>query len=135
MEKSCGIIIFRLAGGVREYLILHYEEGHWDLPKGHVEAGESEIETAIREAREETGITDIRPIPGFRERLEYRYLRDGRQMEKEVIFFLGRTGTAEVRLSEEHTGYEWLDYRKAMLRLTYENARGILEKADRTAGD
>ncbi|MEW6722749.1 MAG: NUDIX domain-containing protein, partial [Candidatus Micrarchaeota archaeon] len=50
-EKSCGIILFR-EGEKRLYLLLHYEEGHWDFPKGHVEAGESEHEAASREAVE-----------------------------------------------------------------------------------
>ncbi|MFZ5500518.1 MAG: NUDIX domain-containing protein, partial [Candidatus Micrarchaeota archaeon] len=53
-EKSCGIVLFSEDGG-RLYLLLHYTAGHWDFPKGHVEADESEAETALRELLEETG--------------------------------------------------------------------------------
>ena len=53
-EKSCGAVVYRMEKGRRLYLLLHYCEGHWDLPKGHVEAGESEEQTARREISEET---------------------------------------------------------------------------------
>ena len=94
-EKSCGAVVFRDApatGGrkrkapepARIYLLLHYEEGHWDFPKGHMEAGEDELATATREAREETGIGDLVFIGGFRERIGYFYRREGKAMHKEV---------------------------------------------------
>ena len=130
-EKSCGIVVFREELPERFYLILHYEEGHWDFPKGHVEAGESEAEAAFREVYEETGIPQVEfeLVFGFRERIQYSFVRDGQRVDKEVYFFLGRTGVSEVRLSHEHVGFEWLTYDKAMGRLTYEAARGVLAKA------
>ena len=47
-EKSCGAVVFREENGVRLYLLLHYAEGHWDLPKGHVEKGESEEQNKLK---------------------------------------------------------------------------------------
>jgi bis(5'-nucleosidyl)-tetraphosphatase len=132
-EKSCGIVLFR-EDGQRLYLLLHYEEGHWDFPKGHVEEGESEHETAARETVEETGIADLDFITGFRERTEYSYKREGRLMRKEVFYFLARTGGEVVELSDEHTGFEWLPYEEALGRITYENSREILRKAERALG-
>ncbi len=108
---------------------MHYEAGHWDYVKGEVEEGESEKDTVIRELREETGITDAGFIEGFREEISYFFKMGGRTIYKEVAFFLMETGTSEVVLSFEHTGYEWLDYQKAMERLTFENAKNILRKA------
>ncbi len=72
-EKSCGIVVFREELPERLYLLLHYEEGHWDFPKGHIEAGETEKEAAFREVYEETGIPepDFELMMGFRERIEY----------------------------------------------------------------
>lgn len=140
-EKSCGVVVFRdpqpPAGSRKQetqeperlYLILHYEEGHWDFPKGHVERGEEEKETARREVREETGIGDLAFAGGFRERIEYFYRRDGRLMHKEVFFFAARTRAGGVKLSHEHVGYDWLPYEKALERLTYPNAKDILKKA------
>lgn len=130
-EKSCGIVVYRERAGSRLYLILHYEEGHWDLPKGHVEPGEKEMETAMRELREETGIDDIEPVFGFRESLEYFYERQGRTMHKEVVFFLGKASRAGVKLSFEHIGYEWLAFKDATKRLTYKNAKDLLAKAEK----
>jgi 8-oxo-dGTP pyrophosphatase MutT (NUDIX family) len=129
-EKSCGVVLFRTEPG-RMYLLLHYEEGHWDFPKGHVEEGEGEHEAAARETAEETGIGDMDFVFGFRERIEYFYKRGGRLMNKEVFFFLARTETSNVTLSKEHIGFEWLTYLEALARLTYPNAKEILSKAEK----
>lgn len=130
-EKSCGVVVFRHErGGGRKYLILHYEEGHWDFPKGHVEAGEEEKEAAIRETKEETGIADLEFLDGFRERIEYFYRQEGRTMHKEVFFFLAETKTRDVKLSFEHVGFEWLPYEEALARITFKNSKGVLEKAE-----
>lgn len=135
-EKSCGVVVFRQDPGARVYLLLHYEEGHWDFPKGHVEKGESEVQTALRELAEETGIREsgIRLVPGFRERIEYSYTYKGRHMHKEVFFFLGSATSADIRISREHIGFVWLPYGKALGRLTFENARAVLEKAKKALG-
>lgn len=129
-ERSAGVVLFREAGKARLYLLLHYEEGHWDFPKGHIEAGESEKEAAERECREETGISGIAFVPGFRERIGYTYLREGKPSSKEVYFLLASTSEAEVKLSYEHQGYAWLTCDEALSRLTFENARGVLGKAE-----
>jgi bis(5'-nucleosidyl)-tetraphosphatase len=128
-EKSCGAVVFRGDGAERRYLILHYEEGHWDFPKGHVERGEDEKATARRETREETGIDDLIFLSGFRERIEYFYKSKSGTMHKEVIFFLARTRTESVKLSFEHVGSTWLPYGDAVAKLTFDNAKSLLSKA------
>jgi len=133
-EKSCGAVVFRREGRRRLYLLLHYEEGHWDFPKGHVEPGEGEADTALRETREETGISDLEFVFGFREQIEYFYKREGMTVHKSVLFFLGETKSAGVGLSCEHIGYEWLPYGKALERLTFKNAKDVLEKAEHFLG-
>ena len=112
-----------------QYLLLHYEAGHWDYVKGQVEPHETEKETVVRELHEETGIGDPRFIEGFREEISYFYRRDARTVYKEVIFFLIESKESNVRLSYEHVGYEWLNYEKAMARLTFPNAKKVLAKA------
>ena len=84
-EKSCGAVVFR-QNQDRKYLLLHYEGGHWDFVKGHVERGETEKETVLRETEEEAGITDAKFVEGFRHRISYYYRRAGRTVYKEVVF-------------------------------------------------
>ncbi len=129
MEKSSGIVLFRKENNSCRFLLLHYAAGHWDFPKGHVEEGETDIEAALRETNEETGIADVRMEKGFNEKLSYYYKKDGRTIFKEVVFFLAETAHKEVKISSEHIGFEWLDYDDAMARLTYRNSREILVKA------
>ena len=131
-EKSCGALIFRNESGKRLFLLLHYAGGHWDFPKGHVEKGEGEEQTALREIGEETGITSLEFIPGFREEISYSFRHNtGEEAQKRVAFFLARTGEKLVRLSDEHVGFAWLPYDAAMKKATYENARSLLEKAEK----
>jgi len=127
-EKSCGAVVF-IKNAEVNYLLLLYEAGHWDFVKGNVEPNESEKDTVIRELREETSIADAQFIDGFREKITYFYRRQGNTVHKEVVFFLIETHTRKVELSYEHVGYDWLDYPHAMEKLTFENAKGVLQNA------
>lgn len=128
LEKSCGAVIFKRNGN-RKYLLLHYEGGHWDFVKGHVEKNESERETVQRETEEEAGIKEITFIEGYRQPISYYYKRAGKTVYKQVIFYLVESKTDEIRLSREHVGYDWLSYERAYDRLTYKNAKETLKKA------
>jgi 8-oxo-dGTP pyrophosphatase MutT (NUDIX family) len=130
MEKSCGAVVYRLEEGKRQYLVLHYEEKHWDFPKGHVEEGESEEQTARREIEEETGISQIEFEQGFREKMSYSFKRDGKDVPKEVVFFIAETKQKQVKLSHEHIGFVWLPYESAKKKLTYAGAKEMLQGAE-----
>jgi bis(5'-nucleosidyl)-tetraphosphatase len=127
-EKSCGAVVF-LKNSEVNYLLLLYGAGHWDFVKGNVEPNESEKDTVIRELREETGIVNAQFIEGFREKIEYFYRRQGATIHKEVIFFLIEAHTEKVELSYEHVGYTWLNYQNATEKLTFKNAKDVLQKA------
>ena len=128
-EKSAGAVLFYISSNTIEYLLLHYEAGHWDFPKGAIETGESEIDTVKREVWEETGIKDIEIIPGFRKTIHYFYRKSRQLVRKTVVFYLARAPTQEVTLSYEHVGYVWLDYENAMRKLTFKTARDTLREA------
>jgi len=117
-EKSCGAVIFHKNSEVK-FLLLLYEAGHWDFVKGNVELNESEIETVLRELKEETGIVATQPFEGFRERIQYFYRRRGETIQKEVVFYLIQVDTEKVELSFEHVGFAWLDYQHALEKLTF----------------
>ena len=128
-ERSAGILLFREEDGRKLFLLLHYPSGHWDFVKGRIEKGESLRQTALREAMEETGITDIEFVEGFEEGIEYGYQFGGKAVRKNVVFFLAKTGTKDVRVSHENLDYVWLEYDDALQKTTYQNAKNLLMKS------
>ncbi len=128
-RKSVGAIVFRREGKQALYLLLHYESGHWDYVKGGVEEGEDELETMRREAEEEAGIKDLSIVPGFKETIGYFFREGSELVRKEVVFYLAETKTPAITLSFEHKGFEWLPFEEAREKLTYKNAKEVLEKA------
>jgi bis(5'-nucleosidyl)-tetraphosphatase len=127
-ELSAGAVVFKKNKEIK-YLLLHYESGHWDFPRGAIERGEEEKETATRETREETAIADLKFIPGFREKISWFYRKEGKTIYKEAIFYLAETKTEEVKISFEHIGYTWLPYEEALKQVTFKNSKNVLEKA------
>jgi 8-oxo-dGTP pyrophosphatase MutT (NUDIX family) len=122
-EKSCGAVVYF----EDKFLIVKSRLGHWDLPKGHVERGEKEEDTAIREVFEETGLC-IGIVSGFRETIRYVPVPGAR---KEVVFFIGKTRDPQIALQKsELSDFRWLGFNEALKTLTYDNARGVLVKAN-----
>jgi bis(5'-nucleosidyl)-tetraphosphatase len=131
-ETSAGALVFRddPIRSARLFLVLHYPAGHWDFPKGAVEKGETEEQAAKREIFEETGIRVDGFLPNFRKEIEYYYRRQSNLSHKRVIFFLAQTSESKVRISFEHSGYDWLTYDQLQRRLTFENAKNVLREAN-----
>lgn len=132
---SAGIVTYFQDGPDREYLLLRYRTGHWDFPKGKMEAGETIEQAAHRELKEETGL-EATILPDFSDSLSYQFTDyDGAQTFKEVIFFVGKTQEKEIQLSAEHIDFMWLGYEQALQRLTYQNARNVLINAEKFLTD
>ena len=89
-ERSAGTVLFIEESNENLFLLLHYPTGHWDFVKGKIENYESAEQAVIRETKEETGITDIVFIKGFKEKIEYSFKFNGDTVQKEVYFFLQR---------------------------------------------
>jgi bis(5'-nucleosidyl)-tetraphosphatase len=114
--KSCGFILFRgdRSDPQRSFLLMKHRE-RYDLPKGHVEPGESDLECALRETTEETGIeaSAIEIEPEFQYRSIYypQYARFNNEVvEKTLIIFLGWVAPQTSITTTEHLGYEWIDW-------------------------
>lgn len=134
-EFSAGAVIFRKDPTGTQYLLLHYPSGsktkkeYWDFAKGHREAGETELATALREVFEETGLRNVRIIPKFREVIKYYFKAERKTVLKTVVFYLGETKERTIRISSEHQGFLWLSFERAMTYLKFANAKKILTKA------
>jgi 8-oxo-dGTP pyrophosphatase MutT (NUDIX family) len=130
LERSAGAVVFSIKySGNVFFLLLRYYAGHWDFPKGNIEDGENEVQAACREIREETGIEKVVFLEGFNKKVEYNYRRHRKVIHKEVVFFLAKTDSQRVILSNEHIAYSWTDFDSALAKLTYMTAKDILVKA------
>ena len=130
ISRSSSSIITIPNSGARKYLVLHYPAGHWDFPKGAVEKGETEEQAATREIFEESSLHVNSFIPNFRKEIEYHYRRQDGLVHKRVIFFLAKSDVTSVKISFEHSGYDWLVFDQSLRRLTFENAKNVLRDAD-----
>ncbi|MDR1674396.1 MAG: NUDIX domain-containing protein [Oscillospiraceae bacterium] len=126
-EKSCGAVVYRKSHGNTQLLLIkHLNSGHWSFPKGHAEKGETEIETAIREVKEETGI-DVLLDHTFRETVTYSPKKD---TQKIVVYFLAKAINYNyVPQKEEIAEAHWFDIGYVPSVLTYDNDKAIVSKA------
>ena len=129
-EYSCGAVVFTKQDGVVRYVLIRSVKGAFGFPKGHMEAGETERETALREIGEEVGLR-VTLIDGFRHDTSY-LLPDRSDTVKHVAYFLaaysGQTPTAQ---PAEVAEIRLLPYEQACRVVTHDGNRVILEHADR----
>ncbi|MBP3242828.1 MAG: NUDIX domain-containing protein [Ruminococcus sp.] len=126
-EKSCGAIVYRKYHGNTEILLIkHINSGHWSFPKGHVESGETEVETARREIKEETNI-DVIIDPTFRETVTYSPKKD---TMKVVVYFLAKAKNVDFTPQEDEIAeIRWVDISYAFNILSYDNDKTIVARA------
>jgi 8-oxo-dGTP pyrophosphatase MutT (NUDIX family) len=126
METSCGIVLVN----IDSVLLLQYPQGHWGFPKGHIESIDSDLATtALRELAEETGIREVSLYPNWQSRTEYTFQSKGKEISKQVHWFLGDTRAFTVKLSHEHQNHLWLTWEEAAEQLTFESEKEVLESA------
>ena len=158
-EKSAGAIVFRRGSPYESplsaliakrqedneiyYLLLHYPSGYWGFPKGHIEGKESEEETTRREVAEETGIEDLKIIPGFKKLEKYFFRQYKEKTRKEdikngktpwvfkmVTFFIAETKVKDIKISKEHIGFAWVPIDEAIKKTTFKNSKNLLKAAN-----
>ena len=127
-ERSCGAVVYARTWQGLRFALIRSASGNWGLPKGHMEEGESEQETALREVKEETGLT-VTLNARFKTIEEHPLGRSGRL--KEVAYFLGQTAlkTAKPKDTREIRSVEWVSYRKALRLLAFPGDRRVLRDA------
>ena len=128
--KSCGFVAFKRVNGENQYLIIKSRGGDVGFPKGHTEPGESEIQTAVRELKEETG-AEVKIIHGFVRRIEYP-LPHRTDTINQSVYFLGECISDEIIRQEcEVAEAVFLPYPEAMVRLTFKETKDILSDAEK----
>ncbi len=131
-EKSCGaIVIYRAKENLMVLLVKNKNSKYWSFPKGHVELGENEKQTAIREIKEETGL-DVIIHPGFRETSDYCPFG---KVRKRVVFFLAEAKSDDVHIQESEIDYYiWVPFEQARSMCTYDNDLRVIDKTERYLG-
>jgi 8-oxo-dGTP pyrophosphatase MutT (NUDIX family) len=135
-EVSAGGLIWRCRrdGAIEVVLVRPAGKGTWVLPKGHVEPGEKVIETAMREASEESGLTvasgeplgDVSYVYSWRDRADGSLVR----IFKRVHFFLlESTGGDPLAHDGEIDEVAWVDFDEALKRASHKSERDLILKA------
>ncbi|MBQ9848498.1 MAG: NUDIX domain-containing protein [Clostridia bacterium] len=129
-EKSCGAVVFTRIKGIVKYVIIQSKEGFFGFPKGHLEANETETETALREIFEETGLkVDI--IAGFKTEDRHTFLKNGETRMKHVVYFLAEySNQALVAQESELNGIFLMDYETAVESFQFESSKRVLTEAN-----
>ncbi len=109
----------------KPYLLVLRREKDYDIPKGHIEKGETAIEAAKREVKEETGL-EPRFLPYFWLTTKYFFFEGKEKVFKTVKFFIAESNTDKVTISFEHIGYSWLTYEEVMNTIGYKDLKQIL---------
>ena len=120
-EKSCGCIIVK----DNKVLLIRHNKGHWGFPKGHMEDGETEVQTAIREVKEETGL-DVKIDED--KRLVEEYITDkGRY--KQVVYYEAVIVSGSITIQEEElSDARWFDFEEAKENITYKETKDTFKK-------
>lgn len=128
-EKSCGAVVFTRINGEIKYLLIRNLTGIYGFPKGHIEQGETEEQTALREIVEEVGLS-VKFLSGFR--IEDKFLIPQKENTlKQIVYFLGEYNNQEFTYQkEELTDALLLDYETAMTLFQFESNKKILTEAN-----
>ena len=129
-EYSCGAVVFTRESGDIRYVIIKSREGIYGLPKGHMEAGETEEQTALREILEETGLA-VRLVDGFRTETSHPFKKQGEERIKHVTYFLAEyEGQTPRRQESEVDGITLMDFATAIAAIQFEDTRGVVTAAN-----
>ena len=127
-EKSCGAVMYTQSEGVRKFILITNISGHIGFPKGHIEIGEDEKQTALREVYEETGVK-THLINGFRE--SYNYLING-FIKKKAVYYLAPFDEKDIKMNiMEISEYRLVTFEEALSILNFKHDRDILSKANK----
>lgn len=128
-EKSCGAVVFTKEGEHIRYVIVQSRQGFYGFPKGHMEGNETEMETALREIKEETGLT-VKLIDAFRTEDSYSFCYNGEVRTKHVVYFLAEySGQVPVAQESELSCIDLMRFEDAVSVFQFDNLKRTLTEA------
>ena len=131
--QSAGGVVFRRVNGDVEILLLKHEGGKWMLPKGTIETGETPEAVALREVREETGLSNVRVVGDLgQERYSFFWRTEDTFYNKTVRYFLLEFQGGEEATPQREEGFvaaDWMAVDDALARIKYKETREIVKRA------
>ena len=126
--KSCGFVVYKQIGNENYYLVIKSLNGDVGFPKGHMEDGENELQTAVRELKEETNV-EVNVIEGFKYQIEYK-MPEISDTIKQVIYFLGICVKDDIICQEKEVEEaRFIRFEEALEVLTFQETKNILNSA------
>ena len=133
-DQSMGVIVFFQFPRSVKYLLIKHRKGHWSFPKGHADKGETKLETALRELKEETGVTKIQLLKKpvlLKEAYKFTGSK-GVKILKKVNYFIAEAKSKKVKIDfMEVVNYKWCTYNAGLDKITFGGSKSILKKADK----
>jgi bis(5'-nucleosidyl)-tetraphosphatase len=128
-DAAFGIVPILRSAAEWQFLLIQHHAGHWGFPKGHAEAGETAIETALRELWEETGVQPDGVLEDTPFVEEYCFEKNGERVEKTVTYFVGWVQSEKVECQvQEIQAYAWVNFETAMGQITFEQGQSLLQR-------
>jgi len=130
VEKSCGAVVFTELNGQRKYAIICSSEGFYGFPKGHMEANETEEQTALREIKEETNL-DVTLLDNFRTTTQHTFVKNGEERLKKITYFIGHYDNQKfAKQEDEISDISLMDYEEAIGKIQFDDTKGVLKEAE-----
>ena len=127
IEYSCGAVVYTVINGKRKYVIITNMKGIYGFPKGHIEKGETENQTALREIKEETNL-DVNLLDDFKE--SETIIKDEQRI-KHITYFLASYNDQKIKPKEDEvSSIKLMSYDEAINLFQFDSRREVLKKAE-----
>ncbi len=127
-EYSCGAVVYTIINGKRKYVIITNKKGIYGFPKGHIEKGETKIETALREIKEETNL-DVNLLDDFKE--SETIIKDEQRI-KHITYFLASYNDQKIKPKEDEvSSVKLMSYDEAINLFQFDSRKEVLKKAEK----